>query len=200
MHHGQLCFSTERILVQRSIADRFLPLLKSEMQKIPSAGTAVDSSSASHALDILLDAQKRGAEFLFGSPEYVGTNSLKPALVTNVVREARIRDEETFGPSATVYVVDTDDDAVRLANDSTYGLNAAVHSTNWERALKVCRQLDYGQVFVNNMTPADAATQPIQGVKGSGWGSSNSIWGIREFMIDKVISLGPSSGAAPYIQ
>jgi len=164
------------------------------MQNIPTAGVAVDDASAAHAYDVLVDAQSNGATFLLGSPTYTSKNSLQPALLTDVTPKSRIWDEETFGPSATVYIVDTDSEAIERANDSAYGLSAAVHSTNWERAYNVSRQLEYGQVSVNNMTVADASTQPIRGVKGSGWGQSNAIWGIREFTVEKCINMGPTKG------
>lgn len=196
MHHGQVCFSTERIIVHRSVAEKFIPLLKAAMESIPSAGTAVDEAGAKHAYDVLVDAKENGATFLVGEPKYLGTNSLKVALVTDVTPKARIWDEETFGPSSTVYVVDTDEEAIERANDSAYGLSAAVHSRDWERAYKVGKQLEYGQVWVNNMTTSDAPTQPIRGVKGSGWGQSNAIWGIREFTVEKCINMNPAMGGA----
>lgn len=193
LHHGQICFSTERTIVQRSIAEQFLPILK--METIPVAGTAVDDASAEHAYDILVDAQAGGATFLVGEPKYLNTNSLRPALVINVTSKSRIWDEETFGPSATVYIVDTDEDAIEMANDSAYGLSAAVHSRSWERAYKMSTRLEFGQVSVNNMTIADAPTQPIRGVKGSGWGQSNAVWGIKEFTVEKCISMNLADGA-----
>lgn len=104
---------------------------------------------------MLIDAQEKGSEFIIGGPEFLSRTSLKPTIVTNVSRDARIRDEETFGPSVSVYMAKNDDDAVALANDSTYGLSAAVHSTSWEHAYKVARQLEYGQVHINNMTSGD---------------------------------------------
>ncbi|KAK5952189.1 hypothetical protein OHC33_006662 [Knufia fluminis] len=190
LNHGQLCFSTERIIVQSSIASKFIPLLKTAMLHIPPPGNAVDAASAAHAHDILIDAQSNGATFLFGSPKYTGRNTLQPALLTDVTPTSRIYDEETFGPSATVYIVDTDEDAIERANDSAYGLNAAVHSGSWERAYNVARRLEYGQVNVNAMTVANNGTQPIRGVKGSGWGQAGSIWGIREFVVEKTINMG----------
>lgn len=126
------------------------------MSKIPSAGDSVTKQSATHAYDVLIDAQSKGAEFLVGGPEYLTETSLKPTLVTNISRDARIRDEETFGPSASVYMAEDDDDAIALANDSVYGLNAAVHSASWEHAFNVASQLEYGQVHVNDMTSTDS--------------------------------------------
>ncbi|OAF99560.1 ALDH-like protein [Paraphaeosphaeria sporulosa] len=194
--HGQLCFSTERIIVHRAVYDEFVKYLTAIFSHIPTAGDAVTKESAKHAYDVLSDAQDKGATFLVGGLEYLSETSLKPTLVTNVSRDARIFDEETFGPTATVYMAEDDDDAVEKANDSAYGLNAAVHSKSWERGYEIAKRLEYGQVHINNVTCSDAPGAPIKGVKGSGWGSSNSIWGINEFSIEKSVFLHPSGGAS----
>lgn len=136
--------------------EKFIQLLSAAMGKIPKAGDAVTKQSAIHAFDVLKDAQDKGAKFLLGGPEYISETSLKPTLVTNVSRDARIWDEETFGPSASVYVAEDDEDAIARANDSVYGLNAAVHSTSWEHAYNVGSRLEYGQVNINGMTVNDS--------------------------------------------
>lgn len=112
--------------------------------------------SATHAYDFLKDAREKGAKFLVGGPEYMSDTSLKPTLVTNVSKDAHMFDEEMFGPSATVYAAKDDDDAIAKANDSAYGLNAAVHSTSWEHAYNVAKQLESGQVHINNVTTTDS--------------------------------------------
>ena len=147
-----------------------------------------------HAYDVLADAQDKGATFLAGGLQYLSKTSLKPTLVANVSRDARIFDEETFGPSASIFVAESDDHAVEIANDTVYGLNAAVHSKSWEHAYAIAKQLQYGQVHVNNVTCTDNPTVAIQGVKGSGWGSSNSIWGIEEFTVQKSLYFHPTGG------
>ena len=91
-------------------------------------------------------------------------------------------------------MAEDDDDAVEKANDSAYGLNAAVHSQSWEHAFEIAKRLEYGQVHINNVTCTDTPTVSIQGVKGSGWGSSNSIWGIEEFTVQKSIYFHPTGG------
>ena len=156
LDHGQLCFSTERIIVNKAIYDHFIPALTAAFSKIPKAGDAVTRQSAIHAYDVLKDAEAKGAKFLVGGPEYLSDTSLKPTIVTNISRDARIFDEETFGPSVSVYIANDDDDAIAKANDSAYGLNAAVHSTSWEHAYNVAKQLEYGQVHINNLTANDS--------------------------------------------
>ena len=130
--------------------------MKATFSKFPAAGDAVSKQSAQHAYDVLVDAQDKGAEFFVGGPVFLSATSLKPTIVAKVSRDARIRDEETFGPSVSVYIAEDDDDAIAIANDSTYGLSAAVHSGSWEHAYRVARQLEYGQVHINNMTTGDS--------------------------------------------
>jgi acyl-CoA reductase-like NAD-dependent aldehyde dehydrogenase len=125
------------------------------MAKIPQAGDAISKQAATHAHDLLVDAQKKGAKFLLGGPEFISETSVKPTILMNVSRDAVISDEETFGPSATIYVVENDEEAITKANDSAYGLNAGVHSKSWEHAYNVASQLEYGQVHINNMTTSE---------------------------------------------
>ncbi|KAF1949036.1 ALDH-like protein, partial [Byssothecium circinans] len=129
----------------------------------------------------------KGAKLLAGGSECLSETSLKPTLVTNVSRDTRIFDEEDSGPSATVYVAEDDDDAIAKANDSAYGLNAVVHSASWEHAFNVVKQLEHSQMHINNVTCTDSVGAPICGVKRSGWGQSNSTWGINEFSIEKAV-------------
>ncbi|KAF2639687.1 aldehyde dehydrogenase [Massarina eburnea CBS 473.64] len=185
--HGQVCFSTERIIVHKAVYDKFVAILSPIFSKMAKVGDAVTKQSAVHAYDVLKDAQDKGAKFLIGGPEYLSETSLKPTLVTNVSREMRIFDEESFGPSATIYVAEDDADAIAKANDSAYGLNAAVHSKSWEHAYNVAKELEYGQVHINSLTTQDSVGVPARGVKGSGWGQSNSIWGIHEFSIERTV-------------
>ena len=156
LHHGQVCFSTERIIVHKAIADPFTTHLATAFSNIPSAGHAVHKQSADHAIELLREAQEKGAKILAGGIEYLSETSLKPTLITGVTKDMRIADEETFGPSAALYVAKDDDDAVRLANDTVYGLNAAVHSRSWEHAYEVGKQLEFGQVHINNVTCTDS--------------------------------------------
>ena len=155
VHHGQICFSTERVIVLRSVAERFIEKLVKVVEQTP-GGTAVHEGIASHAVEVLQDAKDKGSKFLTGAPEYAGKNAVKPALIQVDPKsdkdELRIVDEETFGPSASVYVVDSDDEAIEVANRSSYGLNATIHSTNLERAIKMGRELEYGQVHVNSIS------------------------------------------------
>lgn len=155
LHHGQICFSTERVIVQRKIADDFIEKLIKVVETTP-GGTAVSEKIAKNALDILQDAKDKGAKFLTGGPEFVSRNAVKPSLVQIDPKtspdDLRIVDEESFGPSASVYIVDSDEEALALANRSAYGLNATIHTRNMERAINMGRNLEYGQVHINSIS------------------------------------------------
>ena len=132
MHHGQICFSTERIIVHKSVSEEFKKLIKAAYEKNSSiSGQGVTEGIVAHAHDVLIDAQNQGAEFLIGGPEYVNRDSkasLKPSLIFQPSKDARIRDEETFGPSASMYEVSSDEEAINLANDSSYGMSLTIGS------------------------------------------------------------------------
>lgn len=96
---------------------------------------------------------------------------MKPTIITGVKPTDDISDQETFGPSASLYVVENEEEAIQLANKSAYGLNASIHTTQYLKGLALARDLDYGQVHINMTTVYDQSTLPIGGVKGSGWGS-----------------------------
>jgi acyl-CoA reductase-like NAD-dependent aldehyde dehydrogenase len=160
LHHGQICFSTERIIVQEKVASQFQELLKQEAVEA-SGGNGVTLQMVKNSNDKLLEAQEKGAKFLVGGPSFDGkTPSLKPTILTGVTQAMKIFDEESFGPSVSLYVVKNDQEAIDLVNVSEYGLNAAVHSTNMERAINVARALEVRQCHINNITEHDEREYP----------------------------------------
>jgi len=198
LHHGQICFSTERIIVHKNVAEKFQEILVKVMAN-EQPSTAIHAGIADKARSILQDAKDKGNEFLIGGPEMVTKNGVKPSIVMvdpkTKKEDLMIVDEETFGPSASLYVVESDVEAVRVANASAYGLNATIHSTNMERAIKIGRELEYGQVHVNSISVFTSWTGPQGGVKGSGWGRQNAHWGLEEFVQEKFITYhGKDSG------
>jgi acyl-CoA reductase-like NAD-dependent aldehyde dehydrogenase len=202
LHHGQICCSTERVIVLKEVAEKFAGLLKDEVLNSysMSAGNAVSMKVAAHAKEFVDDAVRRGAEYLVGNNSFLDDIeiSVEPTVVRNIPAEALIRDEETFGPSLSFYVVDSENQAVELANRSAYGLTASIFTKDTMKALELAKQLDYGTIAVNNMTLYDHATLPIKGVKASGWGSNNGHWGIEEFLVEKTVGLHRADGALPF--
>jgi acyl-CoA reductase-like NAD-dependent aldehyde dehydrogenase len=133
LHYGQyMRMSTDRIIVVREVADEFSKYLVKEVKSGYSDGVgfAVSPSIAKHARLLLDEASKQGAAYLVGDNRALGDTgaSLKPTIITGVKSSDRIYDEETFGPSASLYVVEDEAQAIKLANESSYGLNGAVHT------------------------------------------------------------------------
>ena len=159
MHHGQICFSTERIIVLESVAERFIPLLKKIAGEF-APGTGVSDDIVSKARKSLVEAHDKGATFLLGGPEGVGPSQLRPTIVTGVTEQMTLFDTETFGPSVSLYIAKDEEEATKMANNSAYGLNASVHSTDMYRALRVGRRLEVGQVHVNSFTTYNEGLSP----------------------------------------
>ncbi|KAA8623341.1 PutA NAD-dependent aldehyde dehydrogenase [Pyrenophora tritici-repentis] len=190
LHHGQICFSTERIIVLEGAAEKFQELLVQAMKGMQGpAGSAVSSSIAAHAEDVIRDAQEKGEKILVGGVSATSSSnlSLQPTIILNP-KDSRIVDEETFGPSASLYVVKNDEDAVALANRSAYGLNATVWTRDMSRFMKLVRQLEYGQVHANSISVYTSPTGSQGGVKNSGFGRQNGKWGLEEFVVEKFVS------------
>lgn len=142
--------STERIVVQRSIAEKFHGLLVEASEELygknsPTTGlvnvTAVDKNKR-----LVSDAVSKGADIAFGDLNMTGlsANSMRPMIVQNVTKEMDIYATESFGPTVSLIVVENDDDAVSLANDTEYGLTSAVFTGNLFRGLHVAKQIESG--------------------------------------------------------
>ncbi|CAI7637482.1 unnamed protein product [Penicillium pancosmium] len=173
------------------IGDQFIQLLKRGAAEWPT-GKGVNREVVQKSCDKLLDADEKGAQFLTGGPSYASELSLQPTILMETTKEMKLWDEETFGPSVSLFVVDTDCEAIELANDSSYGLNAAIHTSNMQRAIDIARKLEVAQVHVNALTEHDDPTYPLGAVKGSGWGRNNASYGLEEFLVPKVVSLNMS--------
>lgn len=127
MHHGQICFSTERIVIPESISEQFIGLLKQKAEGFaPGSGVSHDVVQKAH--DRLVEAKEKDATFILARPHYTGPAELLPMIVTGVTKNMALFDIESFGPSVSVYVVKDDEEAVAAANNSDCGLNASIHT------------------------------------------------------------------------
>jgi acyl-CoA reductase-like NAD-dependent aldehyde dehydrogenase len=155
-HHGQVCFSTDRIYVVRSVADKFIEMLKATASNVP-VGGAVSQRLAQAAAAKLIDAEKKGAKFLHGSSEFKDKSSatLTPSILTGVTKEMEIFDEESFGPTVAVYTVDDQEEALKLVNASSYGLVGSVFTRDLHRGIDIARRMETGIAHVNGMTAYD---------------------------------------------
>ncbi|KAJ5675987.1 ALDH-like protein [Penicillium macrosclerotiorum] len=181
------CVLGERIIVAEKVASEFRKLLLAEVESFP-VTDGVSPRIVEASRQKLLDAEKKGATFLYGGTDKLSPSKLRPTILEGVTKDMDIYYEEAFGPSVALFVARDDDHAIEIANDSPYGLNAAIHTLDFNRAWQMTQALDFGQIHVNNMTPHDEPTFPIGGVKGSGWGRNNALWGLREFSETKLMT------------
>jgi acyl-CoA reductase-like NAD-dependent aldehyde dehydrogenase len=187
-NQGQICMSTERILVDEKVADTFAQKFVAKAGTLPCGdprndnvvlGSVVDLSTVKRVRRLIDDATSHGAKLLLGG-ESNGT--LMPAVVVDFVTpQMEIFREESFGPSVSITRFKNDDEAIRLANQSDYGLAAAVFSRNIPRALGIALQIQSGICHINSSTVHDEAQMPFGGVKGSGYGRFGGNASIHEF-------------------
>jgi acyl-CoA reductase-like NAD-dependent aldehyde dehydrogenase len=188
MHQGQICMSTERLVVQKPIVQPFLDKLVAKARGLrvgdPShpetqIGSMVSHRSAQRVHELIKDAVNRGARIVCGG-EVNGT-LFQPTVIDHVTPEMRIYREESFGPLVIVLPVGDDDEAVRVANDTEYGLAAGVFSRDMDRAYAVASRIESGICHINGPTVADEPQMPFGGVKESGYGRFGGKAGINEF-------------------
>ncbi|KAF2458158.1 salicylaldehyde dehydrogenase [Lineolata rhizophorae] len=194
LHSGQICMSTERILVHKKVLNEFRPILQDAIKTVfPANGPSpilITSAGASKNVSLVSSAVSSGANLLHGTPqiEKESNNRLRPIVVENVTPEMELYRTESFGPSVSLIPVEDEDEAIRIANDTEYGLSGAVFTKDLARALRVAKEIESGAIHINSMSVHDEAALPHGGVKMSGWGRFNGNWGLEEFLRLKTIT------------
>lgn len=194
VHSGQICMSTERIVVHRSIADKFAAELRAAVEKIYPSDADAPILVAKPAIEknhkLMADAVAKGAKVLYGDLKARDANAyrMRPIVIADVKKDMDIYYTESFGPTVSLLTVDSDEEAIELANDTEYGLSGAIFTSSLTRGIKMARQIDSGAVHINQMTVHDEPCLPHGGVKASGWGRFNSQNGLDEFLKLKTIS------------
>jgi len=196
---GQTCICTNRIFAHKTVYDTFLEKFTKEVKKIKVgngleegivSGPLIDQSSLEKVIDHVKDAVNVGAKIAVGGDVHpLGGNFYQPTVLSNVSTKAKITFEETFGPVAPVYKFSNDDEVIRMANDTPYGLASYFYSRDIGRVWKVAEALEYGIVSINNGLPTIAEV-PFGGVKESGMGREGSRYGLDDYLIIKYISMG----------
>jgi succinate-semialdehyde dehydrogenase / glutarate-semialdehyde dehydrogenase len=201
---GQACIAAKRLIVPEDIYEPFVEGLKQAFSTFspgdPSdpSTTLAPLSSEQAAKDLhaqIQDAIDKGATVVTGGgrPDLPGA-FVEPTILTDVTPEMRAYSEELFGPAAVVYKVANEDEAVELANNSTYGLGAAVFSSDVAKARSVAERIEAGMVFVNQPT-GSSPELPFGGVKRSGYGRELSELGMFEFANRRLIRVMPAKKA-----
>ncbi|MBA83246.1 aldehyde dehydrogenase [Thalassobius sp. S69A] len=188
MNQGQICMSTERIIVVEAIADAFVARLSERAAELPWGdpaagdvvlGALVTPESGAKMKALLADAESKGARRVAGG---AGKGALHSAtLLDHVTPQMRIYTEESFGPVKSIIRVADTEQAVRVANDTAYGLAAAVFSQDITQAIAVANRLHSGICHINGPTVSDEPQMPFGGVKDSGYGRFGGKAAINEF-------------------
>ncbi len=204
MNQGQICMSTERIIVVDAVADAFVEKFQAKVASLAVGdpregktplGAVVDSKTVSHVSGLVADAVAAGAIQVNGGE---ANGVLMPAtVVDHVTPGMRLFREESFGPVVAVIRAKDEDEAVRLANDTDYGLSAAVFTRDIARGLKVAARIQSGICHINGPTVHDEAQMPFGGVKGSGYGRFGGRAGIDAFTELRWITVETQPGHYP---
>ncbi|KAM0517739.1 hypothetical protein ACHAPE_004713 [Trichoderma viride] len=192
LHHGQICMSTDRIVVVQELADELVQEMKVALKaRFPEgAGHAGSKKLAKRAHDLLQKAHAAGARFVIGDASLSADgSSLTPTIITDVKPTDDIFHEEIFSPAALLTIVKDEAEAVLFANDTLHGLNASVHSRDILAAIRVAKQIEAGQVHIGNLTEYDEPNVPFGGTKDSGWGRNNGKYALNEFLMEKTITI-----------
>jgi acyl-CoA reductase-like NAD-dependent aldehyde dehydrogenase len=187
-NQGQICMSTERLIVDASIADAFIERLTTKIATLragdPGAndsvlGSLVDASAGQRIKGLIDDALAKGAKLVAGGQ--LDGSILQPTLLDGVTPDMRLYREESFGPVAVLLRGEGDEELLRLANDSEFGLSAAIFSRDTSRALALAQRVESGICHINGPTVHDEAQMPFGGVKSSGYGSFGGKASIEHF-------------------
>ena len=196
---GQTCISAKRLLVHRSVLEAFTEKVLNEITQRRQGDPVVEANDLGPMAraDLLVNLQRQvdtsvaaGARLLLGgeTPQDVGL-FYPPSVLTDVCPGMPAFDEEVFGPVVTLIPVADDAEALVLANQSAYGLGAAVFTQDVERAKRLAHQLECGVCFINDFVKSDPRL-PFGGIKRSGYGREMSAIGIREFVNVKTVCVG----------
>jgi succinate-semialdehyde dehydrogenase/glutarate-semialdehyde dehydrogenase len=195
---GEACTSANRFHVERSVAEAFADKLAARMGGLKvgrgtdegvGMGPLIDDRQRATVVSLVDDAVSKGAKVLCGGSARPGPGYFyEPTVLYPVPSEAQMRQEEIFGPVAPVFTFDSEEDAIREANDTEYGLVAYVYTRDLDRAVRVAEGIKAGMVGLNQGVVSNPAA-PFGGVKQSGYGREGGREGIEEYLDVKYLSL-----------
>ena len=180
-NQGQICMSTERLVVDAKVADAFVEKLAQKAASLRAGdprdgvsvlGSLIDASAGQRIKGLIDDALAKGARLVTGGQ--LDGSIMQATLLDGVTPDMRLYHEESFGPVAVVLRGAGDEELLRLANDSEFGLSAAIFSRDVSRALVLAQRVESGICHINGATVHDEAQMPFGGVKASGYGSFGS--------------------------
>jgi len=200
---GQTCVCANRLYVQAGIHDRFVEKFTAALAELKvgngldagvTFGPLIDENAIAKVQEHIADAVEKGGKVVVGGkPHALGGLFFEPTIVSHVTQQARVAREETFGPLAPIFRFETEEEVVRWANDTEFGLAAYFYTRDLGRSIRVAEALDYGMVAVNSGILSNEAA-PFGGVKQSGLGREGSKYGIEDYVEVKYVLLGGIDG------
>jgi acyl-CoA reductase-like NAD-dependent aldehyde dehydrogenase len=191
LNTGQSCIAAKRFIVVKEVAEKFTKLfventeaevIGDPMDSKTTVGPLVRESQRQALIKQVENAKSKGGLILTGGKTVNRDGYFyEPTIISNVNHEMEVVKQEVFGPAAPIIIVDNEDEAVRQANDSEFGLGASIWTNNIERGIRLARQIKSGIVSVNEMVKSDPRL-PFGGIKHSGIGRELSEYGIKEFV------------------
>ncbi|MGG0174756.1 aldehyde dehydrogenase family protein [Gottfriedia acidiceleris] len=199
---GQVCAAGTRLLVQQSIVDTFTEKLTEGLKQVTIGdgfdnsimGPIVSEKQLNRIEHYVKVGQEEGAELVCGGNRLTSGNLkngffIEPTVFKNVTNSMTIAQEEIFGPVLSIISFDTEEEAIQLANDTEYGLAAAVWTSDIKRAHRVVKKIQAGQIYINDYLPSGAEGRPFGGYKKSGIGREGGMDGIYAFTQTKTVTI-----------
>ncbi|MEZ2719551.1 succinate-semialdehyde dehydrogenase (NADP(+)) [Niallia circulans] len=199
---GQTCICTNRIYVQKTIAERFSDILVTKMKNLVvgnglhpevTIGPLINEAAVAKTEEHIQDAIQKGAKVIYGGKkpageEYDNGHFYEPTVLLHATHEMKIATEETFGPVAPIFEFETEEEALHLANDTSYGLAAYFYTKDISRVFRMSEGLEYGIIGINDPVPTTEQA-PFGGVKESGVGREGGKYGLEDYLEYKFLSL-----------
>lgn len=196
---GQVCIGSKRIIVHQNVAEEFTSKfteavkalkLGDPMDPETEIGPLVNEKAVEDMEAFVEDAKQKGAHILTGGKRPEGLNGayFEPTILGNPTKDMDAVCKETFGPIAPIIIVDSDEEAIEVANDSEFGLSATIWSRDLERAQAVGKKINTGAIFINSISKSHPLL-PIGGIMKSGYGRELSHIGIKEFTNIKTVNV-----------
>lgn len=195
---GQVCMANSRVYVQRAVADEFVNKFAARFKAVKDGdplsketnhGPQADEVQYNNVLRYIEDGKKSGKVVIGGNGKLDGMGGyfVEPTVFVDTPEDARIMKEEVFGPVVNINTFDTEEEVIAKANDSEFGLYAAVYTRNINRAMRVAKALESGYVAINCTSPLTGRDLPFGGYKGSGQGREGLLYSMSNFLETKSV-------------
>lgn len=196
---GQVCVSVNRFFIQDGIYDRFVSQLAEEVNKLKTGngmdegvvvGPLINQAAVEKVEEHVKDAQAKGGRIVAGGARHeLGGNFWQPTVIADASEEMKLAHEETFGPVAACFRFTDEEEVIRRANATEYGLAAYFYTQNLQRVFRVSSALESGMIGINECA-VSTEVAPFGGVKESGLGSEGSVLGMEEYLEVKTLHIG----------